>query len=163
MESFHLSFLKIGLIQLVFLKKGAFNSSPGNEDWRGDQSEADIGGADAPPPPPPPLRDSTPCRPKGWGPPFGTFQESHFWPTDPKIFLKAPLAPIYTNFEGKIFEESSENQFVRPKKKGRQNFPKFLENPPSLEKMLIRVTRFCQTYLVWVKKKSYCARNIPFW
>ena len=34
------------------------------------------------------------------GPPFDTFSEIHFWPTDPKIFLKAPLAPIYTNFEG---------------------------------------------------------------
>ena len=34
------------------------------------------------------------------GPPFGTFKEIHFWPTDPKIFLRAPLAPIYTNFEG---------------------------------------------------------------
>ena len=32
--------------------------------------------------------------------PFDTFSEIHFWPTDPKIFLKAPLAPIYTNFEG---------------------------------------------------------------
>ena len=40
----------------------------------------------------------TPANPKG--PPFGTFKEIHLWPTDPKIFLKAPLAPIYTNFEG---------------------------------------------------------------
>ena len=47
---------------------------------------------------PPPLRDSTPCRPKGS--PFDTFSEIHFWPTDPKFFLKAPSAPIYTNFEG---------------------------------------------------------------
>ena len=31
--------------------------------------------------------------------PFDTFSEIHFWPTDPKIFLKAPLAPICTNFE----------------------------------------------------------------
>ena len=33
-------------------------------------------------------------------PPFDTFSEIHFWPTDPKVFLKAPLAPIYTTFEG---------------------------------------------------------------
>ena len=46
----------------------------------------------------PPLRDSNPCRPKGS--PFDTFSEIHFSPTDPKSFLKAPLAPIYTNFEG---------------------------------------------------------------
>ena len=44
------------------------------------------------------FRDSTPCRPKGS--PFDTFSEIHFWPTDPKIFLKAHLAPIYPNFEG---------------------------------------------------------------
>ena len=39
-----------------------------------------------------------PADPKG--PPFDTFSEIHFWPTDPKIFVKAPLVPIYTNFEG---------------------------------------------------------------
>ena len=39
-----------------------------------------------------------PADPKG--PPFDTFSEIHFWRTDPKSFLKAPLAPIYTNFEG---------------------------------------------------------------
>ena len=33
-------------------------------------------------------------------PHFDTFSETHFWPTDPKIFLKAPWAPVYTNFEG---------------------------------------------------------------
>ena len=35
-----------------------------------------------------------PANPKG--PPFDTFSEIHFWPTDPWIFLKAPSAPIYT-------------------------------------------------------------------
>ena len=44
------------------------------------------------------IRPPTPCRPKGS--PLDTFSEIHFWPTDPKIFLKAPLAPIYTNFKG---------------------------------------------------------------
>ena len=39
-----------------------------------------------------------PADPKG--PPFNTFSEIHFCPTDPKIFLKAPLTPMYTNFEG---------------------------------------------------------------
>ena len=39
-----------------------------------------------------------PADPKG--PPFGTFWEIHFWLTDSKLFLKAPLAPIYKNFEG---------------------------------------------------------------
>ena len=46
----------------------------------------------------PPSGIRPPADPKG--PPFDTFLEIYFWPTDPKIFLKAPLAPIYTNFEG---------------------------------------------------------------
>ena len=53
-----------------------------------------AGWADAPPP----SGIRPPADPKG--PPFDTFSEIHFWRTDPKIFLKAPLAPIYTNFEG---------------------------------------------------------------
>ena len=57
---------------------------------------ADLGGWRTPLP----FRDSTPCQPKPKGPPFDTFSEIQLWPTDPKIFLKAPLAPIYTNFEG---------------------------------------------------------------
>ena len=33
--------------------------------------------------------------------PFELFCDMHFWLTDPKIFLNAPLAPIfYTNYEG---------------------------------------------------------------
>ena len=32
--------------------------------------------------------------------PLWYFEEIHFWPTDPEIFLKEPLAPIYSNFEG---------------------------------------------------------------
>ena len=130
--------------------------------------------------PPPSSGIRPPADPKG--PPFDTFSEIHFWPTDPKIFLKSPLAPIYTNFEGerapkkrdffvKIFQkvpkngffdcfskiclrcrkfcqnrgktvlweiwESSKNQFGRPKKKkSRQNFQFFFENPPPLEKFL---------------------------
>ena len=58
--------------------------------------------------PRPPLRDSTPCRPKGYFF-FDTFSDIHFWPTDPKIFLKAPLAPIYTNFEGGGGERAKKN------------------------------------------------------
>ena len=53
-----------------------------------------AGGVDAPPS----SGFRPPADPKGL--PFDTFSEIHFWPTDPKIFLKAPLAPIYTNFEG---------------------------------------------------------------
>ena len=38
---------------------------------------------------PPPLSGiRPPADPKG--PPFDTFWEIHFWPTDSKIFLKAP-------------------------------------------------------------------------
>ena len=61
------------------------------------KSGADLGGGRTPPPPPP-SGSRPPADPKG--PPFDTFSEINFWPTDPKVFLKAPWAPIYTNFEG---------------------------------------------------------------
>ena len=106
------------------------------------------------------IEDSTPCRPKGS--PFDTFSEIHFWQTDPKIFLKAPSAPIYTNFEGEraafwlffskiclrrrkfsqsrgktVLWESSKNQFGRPKKKVVKILEIFLKiRPPPLEKIL---------------------------
>ena len=32
--------------------------------------------------------------------PLPLFYDTHFRPTNPKIFLKAYLVPIYTNFEG---------------------------------------------------------------
>ena len=56
------------------------------------------GGAGSADVPPPPSGIRLPADPKG--PPFDTFSEIHFWPTDPKVFLRAPMAPIYTNFEG---------------------------------------------------------------
>ena len=52
---------------------------------------ADLGGEGRAPPPPSGIRP--PADPKG--PPFNTFSEIHFWPTDPKLFPS-----IYTNFEG---------------------------------------------------------------
>ena len=80
---------------------------------------ADLGGGggDAPPPQ---VFDPLPTQRV---PPFDTFSEIHFCPTDPKIVLKAPLAPIYTNFEGerapkkrdsfvKIFQKVSKNGFL---------------------------------------------------
>ena len=59
---------------------------------------------------------------KNFGPPFWYFLKINFWPTDPKCFLKAPLVPIYTNFEGgsapkkrdffvKIFQKVPKNGF----------------------------------------------------
>ena len=42
-------------------------------------------------------------------PPLILFQKSIFGrPTDPKIFLKAPWAPIYTNFEGERAPKNSD-------------------------------------------------------
>ena len=38
-----------------------------------------------------------PADPKS--PPFVLFWDIHFWLTDPKIFLKAPLATIYTHYK----------------------------------------------------------------
>ena len=74
--------------------------------------------------------------------------------TDPKIFLKAPLAPTYTYFEGGaraektqffgqnfqkrvsiVFSECSENQFGRPKKR-LTKFLKFFENSHPLRENL---------------------------
>ena len=75
---------------------------------------ADLGGGgDAPPP----LREST----------FDTFSEIHFWPTDPKVFLKAPSAPVYTNFEG---ERAPKN--ARPKN---GFFDCFFKNLPAAHKI----------------------------
>ena len=45
------------------------------------------------------LRDSTPCRPKG-SLPLCTILRYPYLVTDPKKFLKAPWAPIYTNLRG---------------------------------------------------------------
>ena len=56
------------------------------------EAGADLGGGGGCSPP---SGIRPPADPKG--PPFDTFSEIYFWPTDPKIFLKAP---IYTNFEG---------------------------------------------------------------
>ena len=64
------------------------------------------GGADAPPP----SGIRPPVDPKG--PPFDTFSEIQFLPTDPKIFLKAPWAPIYTKFEGKRAPKKKRDFFV---------------------------------------------------
>ena len=83
-----------------------------------------MGGGRRPPPrppPPPPLRDSTPCRPKGS--PLCTILRYPYLVTDPKNFLKAPLAPIYTyfrgervpkkrNFFGQNFLKSAKNAFL---------------------------------------------------
>ena len=49
-------------------------------------------------PPPPPSGIRPPADPKG--PILILFQKSICGRPTPKIFLKAPLAPIYTNFEG---------------------------------------------------------------
>ena len=37
---------------------------------------------------------------RGVGDIHGVFWDIHFWLTNAEIFLKAPLAPIYTNFKG---------------------------------------------------------------
>ena len=58
------------------------------------------------------LRDSTTCRPKGS--PLCTILRYPFLVTEAKIFLKAPLAPIYFNFEVgsvKIFQKVSKTPF----------------------------------------------------
>ena len=85
-----------------------------------------------------PLRDSTHCRPKGsFGRPLILFQKSIFGRPTLKFFLKAPLASIYTNFEGerapkkrdffvKIFQKVPKNGF----------FDCFFKNLPAAQKIL---------------------------
>ena len=102
---------------------------------------------------PPPLRDSTPADPKG--PPFDTFSEIHFWPIDPKICLKAPLAPIYTNFERER----------APKK--RDFLSKFFKKCPKtafltvFSKICLRRRKFCQNRgktVLWESSKNQFGR-----
>ena len=62
------------------------------------------------------LRDLTPCRPKGS--PFVLFWDIHFWLTDLKLFLTAPLAPIYTNCKGGARAEKTRFFSSKPTKKG---------------------------------------------
>ena len=102
---------------------------------------------------PPPSGIRPPADPKG--PPFDTFSEIHFWPTDPKIFLEAPLAPIYTNFEGerapkktlffvKIFQKLPKNGFLTV-----------------FSKICLRCRKFCQSRgktVLWESSKNQFGR-----
>ena len=49
------------------------------------------------------------------------FRGIDFWLTDPKIFLKVPLAPKYTNFEGGARAEKKRDFLVRNFQKVPQN------------------------------------------
>ena len=51
------------------------------------------------------------CRPKGS--PCELFSDIQFWLTDPKIFLKAPLALMYTHFKGRARAKKKRNFFVK--------------------------------------------------
>ena len=55
---------------------------------------ADLGGGGGADAPPSGIRP--PADPKG--PPFDTFSEIHFWPTDPKIFQKLPKNGFFDCF-----------------------------------------------------------------
>ena len=81
LSKFSLSFDKIAIFLVLFFGEMSFGISGGFR-----------GGADAPP-----LRDSTPCRPKGS--PLWYSLRNPFLADRPSNFLKAPLAPMYTNFE----------------------------------------------------------------
>ena len=114
-------------------------------------SGADLGGGGGADAPPSGIRP--PADPKG--PPFDTFSEIHFWPTDPKIFLKAPLAPIYTNFEGER----------APKK--RDFFVKIFQNCPKtafltvFSKICLRRRKFSQSRaktVLWESSKNQFGR-----
>ena len=117
---------------------------------------ADLGGGRGGRPffPPPPSGIRPPADPKGR--PFDIFSEINFWPTDLKIFLKAPWAPIYTNFEGE-----------RAPKKTRffcQNFFKKCPKTAFLTvfpKICMRRRKFCQNRgksVLWESSKNLFGR-----
>ena len=62
------------------------------------------------------FRDSTPFRPKGS--PLCTILRNSYLVTDPKIFLKAPWAPICTNFEREARAKKSQFFWSKFSKKG---------------------------------------------
>ena len=154
MKTFQMFFLAFQLFNFCFLISFSVLIRGG---FRGG------GGADAPPsgirPPPDPK-----------GPPFDTFSEIRFWPTDPKIFLKAPSAPIYTNFEGvrapkktrkkrKVFQKVPKNGFS----KSAQKRPKSAQKvPKSAQKIGAKQCfgRARKIDLVDLKKKK---RSSKFW
>ena len=89
-----------------------------------------------------------------------------FWSEFSKKCLKTPFSDCFfskfclrrrkfgQNRDSTVLRESSKNQFGRPKKKGRQNFRKFFENPPpSLEKILD--PPLCETIVVQHKIRIY--------
>ena len=128
--------------------------------------------------------------------PFDSFSEIHFWPTDPKIFLKAP---IYTNYEGErapqktrffcqnfskiaqkrlfwlffqkfacgaenlakvgakqCFGRARKNNLVDlRKKKGRQNFGKFFENPSPPRENPRSAPDYNYIYIISLMKRTY--------
>ena len=133
-------------------------------------------GADTPPPSGiRPLSD-----PKG--PPFVLFWDIHFWLTNLKIFLKSPLAPIYTNFEGERAQQKRNfsvetlpaaqkfwlkydlysglgEQFGRPKKRP-TNFSNFFFKstpppPPTLDKFLDQHLVTCMVEVSEVRWRKY--------
>ena len=118
---------------------------------------ADLGGGGRSPPPPSGIRP--PADPKG--PPFDTFSDIQFWPTDPKIFLKAPWAPIYTNFEGERAPKKTRffcQNFSKSAKK--RFFDCFFKNLPAAQKFLQKIGakrcfgRALKINLVDLKKKK---------
>ena len=122
----------------MFMSRGGFRGGGGR------------GGADAPS-----SGIRPPADPKG--PPFDTFSEIHFWPTDPKIFLKAPLAPMYTNFEGE-----------RAPKKNAIFLSNFFKKCPKTDfltvfsKICLRRTKFSQNRVktaLWESSKNQFGRT----
>ena len=107
------------------------------------------GGADAPP-----SGIRPPADPKG--PPFDPFSEIHFWRTDPKIFLKAPSAPIYTNLRGSA-RQKKRNFFC-------QNFSKSAQKRLFLtvfSKICLRRRKFClnrRKTVLWESSKNQFGR-----
>ena len=75
-----------------------------------------------------------PCRPKGS--PLFTILRYPLLVMDPKFFLKVPLAPIYTNFEGERAPKNAIFLSTFSKKSLKTTFLAcFLKNLPALQKI----------------------------
>ena len=64
------------------------------------------------------------------GPHFVLFSEIRVWRTDPKVFVRAPLAPMYANFEGE--RAPKKRTFFQKVPRKSQNFPISAYKTPSL-------------------------------
>ena len=115
------------------------------------------------PPPPSGIRPHADLK----GPPFILFRDIHFWLTDPKIFIRAPLAPRY------IFSRGSERRKMGffgqnfPKRAQKRLFSAFFYSKFSLRRRNFDINRIFTVLCESSEKKSIRSilqkRSKKFW